>query len=86
MASQNNLRATQPWPEKQPGRHRWVAMIVYALTDQQASALAAASTVNLGPRVDSVIGCYDCDRPFKAVRDQPCTAEAKPVPEGPASL
>lgn len=79
-AMTEQARGQQPWTDKQPDRHRWVAMVVYQLTDQQAAAVTGGSVVNLGPRVDSVIGCYDCDQPFTKVRNQPCTAEPKPVP------
>lgn len=54
MTPKKDPRAQAPWPPKIAGEHRWVAMIVYALTPQKGSALAAGSIVNLGDRVDSV--------------------------------
>lgn len=60
-------------PDRVPGRHRWVAVAGYVLTDDQARLGAEGATqVVLSPNMLYVFGisCIDCERPYhQAVRD-----------------
>lgn len=73
-------------PEKIPGKHRWIVMIVHVLTDQQGRDLIAGKIADgtaeqitwdhenrLGVNGP---GCIDCEAPMHAVADQPCPADA----------
>lgn len=65
-------------PPKEPGRHRWVALASYTLTDDEA----AGAVDGVAVRLDTAhlfspvgIGCLDCERRYTDARAEPCEAE-----------
>jgi hypothetical protein len=65
-------------------KHRWIAAVIYELSEDEARRAATGEVVNLqhdhrigvdGP------GCLDCERPYEEVHGAPCdppTAKAQP--------
>lgn len=71
-------------PPKEPGRHRWVAMVAYSMTPAEARADHGGATVALDPDriVTYGVGCIDCDTTYADSLDQgggthvPCARHA----------
>lgn len=53
-------------PPKEPGRHRWVAMVAYSMTPAEARADHGGATISLEPDriVTYGVGCIDCDTTY----------------------
>jgi hypothetical protein len=65
-------------PEKQTGRHRWIVITTYTITDGQAAAADAGARVNLDHenRIGIQVGCLDCEGEYHLIRTERCVAEA----------
>lgn len=64
-------------PPKEPGRHRWVAVASYTLTDDEAAGAAGTTVVLDTSRLFAPVqvGCLDCERRFQDARTEPCEAD-----------
>lgn len=65
-------------PDKEPGRHRWVATAAYTLTDQEAAQATAGDEpilLDAGRLFAPVqFGCLDCEHRYDEVVAVPCEA------------
>lgn len=63
-------------PDKIPGRHRWITICSYTLTDTQAAAAAEGAHVTLKPEMLTAVmtGCVDCEVQYNEARLDPCAA------------
>ena len=63
-------------PDKEPGRHRWIAACAYTLTPTQAAAADAGArvTLDLDMLFTMTVGCLDCEEPYAKVRTERCPA------------
>lgn len=80
---QHDIGAQGVLPEKIPGKHRWMAMAAYVLTDAMVRNEQAHQAGEGGPmtildhetRFEFSIGCWDCEQPFPvATPDTECPA------------
>jgi hypothetical protein len=65
-------------PDKVPGKHRYIVMVTYTITQHQASAMFAGSRVVLGEEQmlpPPLVGCLDCEEPYDKAKGNPCAAE-----------
>jgi hypothetical protein len=61
-------------PPKEPGRHRWIVVASYTLTDEEVGA----TTVVLDQAhlfSPPEVGCVDCERRYADCRTDPCEAD-----------
>lgn len=70
----------KPLPPKEPGKHRWIAIASYVVSDVQARDAMAVDIpkfLDHESMFDIGIGCWDCEEPLPAVgADSVCPAEA----------
>ncbi len=79
-------------PEKEEGRHRWIAIASYTLTDEEAKGAHVGTDILLDANhlfTPVEVGCLDCEGRYKEVIDQPCPAgddwsDLEPPPDEPA--
>lgn len=65
-------------PDKEPGRHRWIATTAHVLTDGQArDAYREGQRIVLGVSnlLDLSVGCWDCEQPWQECHGQPCPGD-----------
>jgi hypothetical protein len=66
-------------------KHRWIAAVIYELSEDEARRAATGEVVNLQHRhrigVDGP-GCLDCERPYEEAHGTPCNpaGDSGPVP------
>lgn len=62
-------------PKKIEGKHRWFMLATFALNDQQASNVMRGNRVKMDDsnNIGKQIACADCQQPYVAVKDFPCT-------------
>lgn len=63
-------------PVKVPGRHRWVTIASFTMSDTEAAAAAEGVKTIAGPAnlVSFHIGCFDCEKEYEEARLIPCPA------------
>lgn len=68
-------------PAKEEGRHRWVALAQYWLSDTQVIAAQNGARVNLDKdnRIGLNVGCWDCELPHSIAIGMSCESEAAPL-------
>lgn len=66
-------------PQKQPGKHRWVVVASYTISEEQAEAafipgnrvmMDGSNLFHMG------VGCYDCEGEYQYVKGQRCATPA----------
>lgn len=65
-------------PEKVEGRHRWVLVTSYTVTDEEMANVAEGIAVLMDEPhlLDVGPGCIDCEQPYSSVKGQRCKAPA----------
>lgn len=67
-------------PEKEPGKHRWVASVAYVLSQKTVESANDAKTAKFLDHenmLNIAIGCWDCERVLGEIAaDSICEAEA----------
>ena len=64
-------------PRKQPLHHRWIAVVSYTLSPEQAEGVHEPGNKVLFDESniwDIAVGCIDCEEPYPVVKDKRCRA------------
>ena len=58
-------------PPKEPGRHRWVVVSSFYLSQGAAASAVKGARVNLDHEnmLDTHMGCIDCEEPWETAAD-----------------
>lgn len=85
LGTTHRARVAAKLVAKEPGRHRWIAVVAYVLDDEHAAAAPArAWTARAADVLDFGVACYDCEGPYESVNGKPCgSPDAESVPMNP---